>query len=321
MKAVTYYKYGSPDNLILQEIDKPIPKDNEILIKVHTASINSWDNDLVLGKPLISRLGGLLRPKHNILGIDVAGTVEVAGKDVTDIKPGDEVFGDMSGCNFGAFAEYVCADASVMAVKPKEITFEEAASLPHAGVLALQALKQCNIIDGQKILINGAGGGAGTIALQIAKTYNTEITCIDNEKKLNQLKNFGAKFTIDYTKENFTKSGKQYNAIIDNVARHSFFNYKKSLKEKGSFVMVGGSTGLILITLILGKLLKPFIKKEMGLLLHKPNRTDLDILSKMMLDGKLKPVIDSIYPLKKTKEAFKHFGTSDFFGKIIIKVI
>ena len=219
MKAIVYHKYSPPDVLELNEVEKPTPKDDEVLIKIHAASVNSWDWDLLRGKPFVNRLlFGLLKPKINILGVDIAGQVEAVGRNVKRFEPGDEVFGDISGCGFGAFAEYVCARENVLALKSTSMTFQEAAAVPQAAVLALQGLRDKGQIQkGQKVLINGAGGGAGSFAVQIAKSFGAEVTGVDSTGKLDMMRSIGADQVIDYTQEDFTKNGQVYDLILDVV--------------------------------------------------------------------------------------------------------
>ena len=296
MKAVIYTSFGSPEELKVAEVPKPVPKDDEVLIKVAAASVNSWDYDLVIGKPYVYRLlFGLFKPRYEIIGIDVAGTIEAVGKNISRFKAGDEVFADVSETGFGAFAEYVCTKESLLAHKSKKMSFEEAASLPHAGVLALQGLKQYGKIQhGQQIIINGAGGGVGTIGLQIAKHWGAEVTCVDKGNKLDMLLSLGADHVIDYTKEDFTKTGKKYDLIIDPVAKRPISHYRRVLKEKGAFVLIGGSVSTIFQTFTLGALYSKKNGQRIGFLPHKPNGSDLDFLTEFFDSGILKPVIDKI---------------------------
>ena len=241
MKAIVYTKYGPPEVLQLKEVAKPTPKDDEVLIKVRAVSVNRSDWEGLRGKPLYARIGGLLRPRHQILGSDVAGRVEMAGRNVRRFQPGDEVFGDILP-RLGGFAEYVCARESALALKPASLTFEEAASIPQAAVIALQAIRDKGRVQpGQKVLINGAGGGAGTFAVQLAKLYGAEVTGVDNTGKLDFMRSLGADHVIDYTREDFTKNGNQYDLILDIVAHRSVFAYARALRPTGSYYAVGGS--------------------------------------------------------------------------------
>jgi NADPH:quinone reductase-like Zn-dependent oxidoreductase len=248
MKAVVYTQYGQPDVLEFKDVAQPAPKDGEVLIRVYASSVNSWDWDRLRGTPLLTRLdGGLLKPRHTILGADVAGRIESTGSSVTHFLPGDEVFGDLSGCGWGGFAEYDCARESMLAVKPADLTFEEAAAVPQAAVLALQGLRKGGRIRrGRRVLINGAGGGVGTFAVQIAKALGAEVTGVDSTAKLEMLRSLGADHVIDYTREDFTRNGKRYDLILDVVAVRSIVNYRRALRRNGTYVMVGGSTTTLL---------------------------------------------------------------------------
>ena len=301
MKAIVYHKYGLPDVLEQKEVEKPTPKDNEVLIKVHAASVNSWDWELLRGTPFVNRLMfGLLRPKKiKILGCDIAGRVEGVGKKVKQFQPGDEVFGDISGCGWGGFAEYVCASENTLALKPAGMSFEEVAAVPQAGVLVLQGLRQGQIQQGQKVLINGAGGGVGSFAVQIAKSLGAEVTGVDSTSKLDMMRSLGADHVIDYTQEDFSKNGQRYDLILDVMAHHSIFDYKRALRPKGIYVMVGGATARIFQLLFLGPLISMTSSKKMSLLLHKPNTSDLDFIKTLFKSGKVVPVIDKRYPLKR----------------------
>lgn len=320
MKAIVYHQYGSPDVLKLEEVKRPSPKDEEVLIKVKATSINSWDWDLVLGKPYAYRLlFGLFKPRYNIIGSDVAGIVEAVGKNVTYFKPGDEVFGDISGTGFGAFAEYVCTHESKLAFKPATLSFEEAAAIPQAGVLALQGLRSNGGIEaGQQLLINGAGGGVGTFAIQMTKLKGAEITAVDKGEKLDFLRSLGADHVIDFLKEDYTKNGKQYDMVLDVIAKRSIADYKRCLKPGGNFVVVGGSVS----TLLKIGLIAPWAVKsrKMGLLMHTPNRADLEILAAMFEKGELKPIIDKVYSLDQASEAMRYFGEGSFIGKVVLTV-
>jgi NADPH:quinone reductase-like Zn-dependent oxidoreductase len=322
MKAIVFTKYGSPDVLQLKEVDKPVPKENEVLVKVHAASINSWDWELLRGTPFINRLVfGILRPKKiNILGCDIAGRVEAVGKRVKQFQAGDEVFGDLSAAAWGGFAEYLCAPEHVLTIKPASMSYEQAASIPQAALLALQSLvDKGHVCHGQKVLINGAGGGAGTFAIQIAKSYGAEVTAVDSTGKLEMMRSLGADHVIDYPQENYTKNGQTYDLIIDFSAYHSFFDYKRALKATGTFLMVGGSSGLANKCLFLGAFVSMTSSKKMGLLLHKSNKGLVQLIE-LVESGKVKPVIDRCYTLSETADAFRYFATGNVQGKIVITV-
>jgi len=319
MKAIVYQKYGPPDVLQLKDVEKPTPKDNEILVKIHAASVNDWDWGLLRGKPFVNRLlFGLLKPKIKILGVDIAGRVEAVGRNVEQFQPGDEVFGDISGCGWGGFAEYVCIPENALALKPASMTFEEAAAIPQAGLLALQGLRDKGQIQpGQKVLINGAGGGAGTFAVQIAKSFGAEVTGVDSTRKLDMMRSIGADQVIDYTQEDFTKNGQHYDLILDVAAYHSIFDYKRALSPKGIYVMVGGSMALMFQVLFLGPWISMSGSKKMAILMHKPNK-DLAFMKELFEAGKVAPVIDRRYPLSEVAEALRYFGEGHAQGKVVI---
>ena len=318
MKAVVATKYGPPEILQIKEAPKPIPKDNEVLIKIHAASINSWDWDLIRGKPRIYRLlFGLFKPKHPIIGSDIAGTIESVGRNIKNFQPGDVVFGDVSGCGFGAFAEYVCAPEHFIALKPAKLTWEVAAAIPQAGLLAMQGLKG-KIEEGKQVLINGAGGGVGTFAIQLAKMWGAEVTAVDRTEKLDLMRSLGADHVIDYTQEDFTQNGIQYDLILDNVAKRSVFAYLRALRKGGTMSLVGGSISSILQTLFLGGWISQ--NKKISLLVYKFNSKDLDYLGALCESGKIKPIIDCQYPLQETPKAIQRLGDGSVMGKIIINI-
>ena len=320
MKAIVYQKYGSPDVLELKETEKPSPKDNEVLVKVYAASINDWDWGLMQGTPFVNRmLNGLLRPKRKVLGSDIAGRIEAVGKKVQNFKPGDEVYGDLS--NFwGGFAEYVCARENLLALKPSEMTFEQAAAIPQAAMLAVQGLlDKGRLQKGQKLLINGAGGGVGTFGVQIAKLYVAEITGVDNPGKLEMMKSMGFDNVIDYTKEDFTKNSRRYDLILDVKTNRSIFSYTRALNPKGIYVTVGGSTFRLMQAFILGPLIRIFGGKHIKIVLLKPNK-DLSYINELFAADKIKPVIDGPYKLGETRKAFGLFGKGDHKGKVVITI-
>lgn len=323
MKAVVYNKYGTPDELMFTDIAKPVPKENEVLVKVHTASINSWDWDMLTGKPWVARMfSGIRKPKYKILGADVAGVVEVIGGNVKDFKPGDEVFGDNAGGGFGSFAEYVSVPEKLLAKKSSKMSFEQAAALPQAGLLAIQGLRyKKEIKAGDKLLINGAGGGVGPIALQYAKSNGARVTCVDKEEKFEMLRSNGADECMDYRKTDYTKTGKQYDYILDVIARKSTAGYKRSLKPDGVFSMIGGSMGgLLFQMMVLQPFLSKYRRKKLGIMGYHVNREALDELNKLFEEGKINPVIDTCFPLEKTADAFRYYEQGKFIGKIIITV-
>jgi len=321
MKAIVYDKYGPPEVLQFTEVAKPIPNDNEVLVKVHAVSVNDWDWGLLRGTPFMNRLFfGLLRPKIKILGSDIAGEVEAVGRNVQQFQSGDEVFGDLSACGFGGFAEYVCARENALVLKPTSMTFEEAAAIPQAAVLALQGLRyKGQLQPGQKVLINGAGGGAGTFAVQIAKSFGAEVTGVDSTRKLDIMRSIGADHVVDYTKEDFTKSGHCYDWILDFAAHHSIFDCNRALSPKGIYVMVGGSTARLFQAVFLAPLISKTTSKKMGILMHKSNK-DMDSIMELFEADKVKSVIDKRYPLCEVAEALRYFGKGHARGKVVITV-
>ncbi|MBD0254844.1 MAG: NAD(P)-dependent alcohol dehydrogenase [Cytophagales bacterium] len=321
MKAIVYTRYGSPAVLQLKEVEKPTPRADEVLVKMEAASINSWDWDLLQGKPFLVRvLGGLRRPRHQILGADIAGRVEAVGRNVTQFRPGDEVLGDIAGSGFGAFAEYASVPAHLLARKSPRMTFEQAAALPQAGLLALQGLRyRGGIRPGHQVLLNGAAGGVGTLALQYAKSAGARVTCVDQTEKFALLRSLGADHLIDYRKEDYTQNGRQYDFILDVIAHRSVADYKRALKPGGVFAMIGGSMGGLLLQLaVLGPVLSRLDNKNLGIMGYRPSREDLDFLSQLFEAGKVVPVIDRCYPLAEVPAAFAYFGTGQVQGKIII---
>ena len=328
MQAVVYHKYGSPDELKLAEVEKPIPKENEVLISVKATSINSWDWDLLTGT-FQGRIGAFRKPRTEILGCDIAGTVEEVGSKVTQFQIGDDVFGDMSGFakrDWGGFAEYACTREEVLALKSSQMTFEQAAATPQAGVLALQGLAEIGQINSRladqsekkKVLINGAGGGGGTFAIQIAKATGAEVTGVDSTEKLTAIRELGCDHVIDYRNEDFTDNGKQYDLILDVISTKSVFSYKRALSPKGIYVSVGGATPRLLQIALLAPIVSG--DRKIKLLGHKPTSKDLDLLTKLFEQDKVKPVIDRCYKLSELAEAFRYFGEGRFIGKIVITI-
>jgi NADPH:quinone reductase-like Zn-dependent oxidoreductase len=323
MKAVVLTEYGSPDYFELKEIEKPKPQNNEVLVKVFAVSVNSWDWEILIAKPFVNRLmAGLLKPKRiQILGCDIAGRVEAVGKNVKQFLPGDEVFGDLSRCGWGGFAEYVCAHNNALALKPASMSFEQAAAIPQAGLLALQALcYKGQTQPGNKVLFNGAGGGVGTLGMQIAKSFGAEVTGVDSTDKLDIMRSSGADHVIDYTQEDFTKNGQHYDRIIDVAATRSVFDYKRALSHRGVFVMVGGSSSLVNKLLFLGPWISMTENKKMGLLLHKANK-GMSFMKELFEAGKVVPVIDRRYPLNEIAEALRHYGEGQVKGKVVITIM
>ena len=354
MKAIVYTKYGPPEVLQLKEVEKPVPKDNEVLVKVHAVGVNASDWEGLRGKPLYARLMGLFKPGKKILGSDIAGRVEAVGKNVKQFKPGDEVFGDIFG-HMGGFAQYACAPVNTLLPKPAGMTFEEAAALPQSAVIALQGIRDKGQVQpGQKVLINGAGGGAGTFAVQLAKYFGAEVTGVDSTSKLDMLRSIGADHVIDYTQEDFTKKGvappthsrsarcrsfgdviskvcrkdkvsqglskkgQQYDLILDMVAYRSIFAYKRALSAKGKYYMVGGSMAAIFQALLLGPLIKILGGKKLSILAVRANTKDLAFMTELVEAGKVVPVIDKHFPLSKVAEALLYLGEGHAKGKLVI---
>jgi len=321
MKAIVFTQYGPPDGLELKEVAKPRPKDDELLISVHASSINSWDWEFLNGLPFINRLMfGLLKPKpgKQILGADIAGIVEAVGSRVTRFQPGDEVFGDLWD-NWGGFAEYACTPETSLEPKPVNSTFEEAAAIPQAGVLALQGLRKIGQMQpGQKVLINGAGGGVGTFAVQLAKLHEAEVTGVDASHKLSVVRSVGADHLIDYAQDDFTKTGESYDLIIDCQGTRSMFDYKRALRPGGTYAMVGGSITRLLQLLFLG-FCAPLTgeSRKLRIVAEGPNKGLAD-LKALIEAGKLRPVIDRTYHLSEVPEALRYFGDGRHKGKIAI---
>ncbi len=322
MKAIVYTKYGPPDVLELKEVDKPTPSDDEVLVKVHAASVNHTDWYLVTGEPFVARLwSGLLEPKNKIPGGDIAGRVEAVGVNVEQFQTGDEVYGDKAGCGWGAFAEYVCVPEKELALKPVSITFEEAAAVPQAAVSALQGLRnEGQIQPGQKVLINGASGGVGTFAVQIAKSFGAEVTGVCSTRKLEMVRSIGADQVIDYSQEDFTKTRQRYDLILATGGYHPISDYKRALSPKGIYVMIGGSTSQKLQAFLLGPWISMTGSKKIRSLNGKPNQKDLVFMNELLEDGKVVPVIDTRYPLSEVAEAFRYFGEGHVRGKVVITV-
>jgi NADPH:quinone reductase-like Zn-dependent oxidoreductase len=321
MKAVVYDRYGPPDVLQLKEVPKPTPQDDELLIKVHAVSLNRSDWESLIGKPLYARIGGLRKPGRHILGSDIAGRVEMAGKNHTKFKPGDEVFGDILS-RLGGFAEYVCARGKVMALKPAGLTFEQAAAIPQAGVIAVQGLRDKGQVGpGHQVLINGAGGGGGVFAVQLAKYYGAEVTGVDNAGKLDFMRSLGADHVIDYAREDFTKNGKQYDFILDLVAHRPVSAYPRALRPGGSYYMVGGSVATLFQLLLAGPFIRRATGKNVRLLAVQPNPADLIFITGLCETGQIVPVIDRRYGLSETPEALRYLGDERAKGKLVITLV
>jgi NADPH:quinone reductase-like Zn-dependent oxidoreductase len=318
MKAIVQHKYGSPDALQLKEVEKPTPKDDEVLIKIHAASVNAYDWHFLTADIFLIRLmgGGLLKPKNTRPGADIAGRVEAVGRNVKQFQPDDEVFGDIG---HGGFAEYACTPESRLALKPANLSFEEAAAVPMAALTALQGLRdEGQIHPGQKVLIYGASGGVGTFAVQIAKTFGAEVTAVCSPRNLDQARWIGADHIIDYTKENFTRNGQQYDIILAANGYHSLSAYKRALAPKGIYVMAGGSMAQIFQAMLMGSWMSETGGRKMGGVSAKIDQKDLGLIKELIEDGKVKPVIDRRYPLSETAEALRYLGAGHARGKVVI---
>ena len=323
MKAIVQTEYGSPDVLSLQEVDKPVVTDNGVLVRIRAASINAGDWHLMRGDPFLSRLmfGGILKPTIQILGFDIAGQVEAIGKDVTEFQVGDEVFGDLSECGFGAFAEYVCAIESALVLKPANTSFEQAATVPGAALTALQGLRDCGKIQsGQKVLINGASGGVGSFAVQIAKALGAEVTAVCSTNKVEMVRSIGADYIIDYTQADVTKNGQQYDLILDAAAYRSVFDYAPILKADGIYVLIGGSISRLFQVLLFGSVISRIMRRNVKCLMVKPDRSDLVILRDLIEAGKIVPFIDRTYSLRDVPAAIRQLEQRQVRGKIAISV-
>jgi NADPH:quinone reductase-like Zn-dependent oxidoreductase len=320
VKAIVYESYGSPGVLELREVEKPAPKDDEVLVRVAAVALNDWDWNLLQGVPVPFRvLSGLTKPKRTILGSDVAGRVEAVGPRVRRFRPNDEVYGDLSG-TWGGLAEYVCARETALAIKPAGMTFVEAAAIPQAGMLAVQGLRDRGRIQaGQRVLVNGAGGGVGTFAVQIAKTYGCEVTGVDSAGKLDMMRSLGFDHVLDYAKEDFTATGQTYDLILDVKTNRPMSRYVRALRPGGCYVTVGGSTARLLQGLLLAPWISAFRKKHIRIVMLKPNE-DLAYMEEQFEAGRVRPVIDGPYGLSETPDAFRRFGEGKHKGKIVILV-
>ena len=319
MKAVVYEKYGSPDVIQLKDVEKPTPKDDEVLIKIHAASVNAYDWHFLTADIFLIRLmgGGLLKPKNTRLGADMAGRIESAGKNVKQFQPGDEVFGMVK----GSFAEYICAPESALALKPVNTSVGEAAAIPMAAITALQGLRDVGQIQaGQKILINGASGGVGTFAVQIAKSFGAEVTAVCSTRNLEQARSIGADHVIDYTKEDFTQNGQQYDLVFAANGYHSLTAYKRALTPKGIYIMAGGSMAQMFQSMLFGSMMSETGGRKMTGVSAKRNQKDLVFIKELFEAGKIKSVIDKQFSLNEAAEALRYLGKGHARGKVVILV-
>jgi NADPH:quinone reductase-like Zn-dependent oxidoreductase len=318
MKAVVYTRYGPPDVLRFTDLETPPPKDNEVLVKVHAVSLNASDWEVLRGKPLYSRTAGPFRPRHHILGSDIAGRVEAAGRNTTLFQPGDQVFADILS-SMGGFAEYVCVPENALARMPAGMTYEEAAALPQAGAIALQGIRDKGQVQpGQKVLINGAGGGSGMYAVQLAKLDGAEVTGVDNAEKLEFVRSLGADHVIDYTREDFTVTGRSYDLILDLAAHRSAFAYQRSLMPRGRYLYVGGSVATLLQVLLIGPLIGRAEGKKIRLLAVRLGAQHLTPLVDLIQTGKIATAIDRRYRLGEVPDALRYLGEGHAKGKVVV---
>lgn len=323
MKAIVYRKYGLPkDVLRLEEVAKPVPKEDEVLVKMYASSLNQYDWHLMTADIFLVRLSmGLFRPKHSIPGADIAGQVEAVGRNVQQFQPGNDVFGDISACGAGGFAEYVAVPENFLVRKPTNVTFEEAAAIPMAALTALQGLRdEGKLQPGHKVLIQGASGGVGTFALQIAKAFGAEVTAVCSTRNMDQSRALGADHVIDYTREDFTESGRQYDLIFAANGYHPLTHYQRVLTSQGVYVMAGGQQAQIFQALLFGTWMSRKGGKKMSVLSAKPNQQDLTLIKDLFEAGKVRSVIDRCYPLKEAVEAMQYLGTGHARGKIIVTI-
>jgi NADPH:quinone reductase-like Zn-dependent oxidoreductase len=318
MRAIVYHTYGSPDVLKLEEVQKPVPQDDEVLVQVHATSVNAGDCFILSGKARMMGFG-LLKPKHTILGSDIAGVIEVVGRNVTQFQPRDEVFFNTAKYGFGGFAEYVSVPETAVALKPTTLSFEEAAAVPQAALTALQGLRdKGHIQPGQKVLINGASGGVGTFAVQLAKAFGAEVTAVCSTNNMDRMRSIGADHVIDYTHEDFTLNGQRYDLILAVNGYHSISAYKRALRPEGVYVMTGGSMTQVFQVMILGPVISRTGKQKMGNSAHKPNTKDLMVMKELIEAGKVTPIIDRRYPLGETAEAIRYLENGHAQGKVVI---
>ena len=322
MKAIVYTKYGTPDVLSLHEVEKPTPKDDEVLVKIHAVSLNQYDWHLLTADIFLVRLmgGGLLKPKRGAPGADIAGRVEAVGANVTQFQIGAEVFGDIAAAGGGGCAEYVCVPEKLLALKPNNLSFEQAAAVPMAGITALQGLRDVGKIQaGQNVLIQGAAGGVGTFAVQIAKMFGANVTAVCSTRNLEQARALGAEYVVDYTKEDFTQSGKRYDLILAANGYHSLADYKRALTPQGRYVMAGGTMRQIFDAMLWGSWNSRGGQKMGGVSAHT-SQPDLEYLKEQIEARKIKPMIDRCYPLSQTADAMRYLGQGHARGKVIITV-
>ena len=318
MKAVVYTRYGPPDVLRLMDVQAPVPKDDEVLVRVHAVSLNASDWEVLQGKPLYSRLGGPFRPRHHILGSDIAGRVVAAGRNATRFDPGEDVFADILS-SMGGFAEYVCVRETALAQMPAGLTYDHAAALPQAGAIALQGIQDKGRVQpGHKVLINGAGGGSGMYAIQLAKLRGAEVTGVDNGEKLGFMRSLGADYVIDYTRDDFTTNGRTYDLILDVAAHRPAFAYQRSLTPGGRYLYVGGSVATLLQVLLIGPVIGRAADKKIRLLAVRLGAQRLAPLVELCQAGTIATVIDRRYPLSQVPQALQYLGEGHAKGKVVV---
>ncbi|MHA2027650.1 MAG: NAD(P)-dependent alcohol dehydrogenase [Candidatus Thorarchaeota archaeon] len=320
MKAIVMTGYGGPEVLQYKDVEKPSPTDDQVLVRIHAASLNASDFEIMRGS-WTGRLGGPMRTKHKILGTDIAGTVEVVGSNVTKFQPGDEVMGDLLYPNgYGAFAEYACALEKILALKPASMTFKQASTYPEAGIIALQSLRgKREIQPGQKILLNGGGGGMGSFGIQIARYYGAEVTGVDSAIKLEMMKSIGADHVLDFRETDFTKTGKRYDMILDTVSRRSLRSYRRALNSNGMLVIVGGNRRALLRAFVLGPLVSRLGSRSYGINpLDQDPMEDYEFLAGLFEAGRVVPVIDKVYSLSEVPEALSYLEDGLALGKVVI---
>jgi NADPH:quinone reductase-like Zn-dependent oxidoreductase len=323
VKAIVFTEYGPPDVLDFKEVEKPTPEAGEVLVRVHAAAVTFGDPAVVRGEPFIVRLwSGLRAPKYQIPGKEVAGTVEAVGRQVTQFQPGDEVYGDLSDCGWGAYAEYVAVPEKLLAPKPANVSFEEAAAVPESARVALQGLRDKGQIQaGDKVLINGASGGVGSFAVQIAKALGGEVTAVCSTRNLDNARASGADHVIDYTKEDFTQNGQQYDLILACNGYHSLPAYRRALRPGGRYVATGGTMGQIFQSMLLGPIISLTGDKKMGSLGElKQSQEDLIFMKELLEAGKVKPFVERRYPLSETAEALRYISEGHAQGKVVISI-
>ena len=320
MKAITRETYGPPDVLHLEEVPLPTVRDGDVLVRVRAASANAGDWHLLRGTPFPFRLiAGLRVPKFKIIGTDVAGHVEAVGRNVAQFRPGDEVFGELSRCGFGAYAEFAVAPEKALALKPANLSFEESATLPTAGCTALQGLRKGRIERAQRVLINGASGGVGMFAVQIAKTFGTEVTAVCSTRNVDVVRSIGADHVIDYTKDDFATHGQRYDLILAANGDRSIWDYRRALTADGCYAMTGGSNRQLIDALLLGPLLS-IRRQQFGNVLVKPSQADLLVLKELCEAGKVRPVIDRRFPLSEVPSAVRYVEDGHARGKVVISL-